>query len=396
MKFIKTALCLSLSMAITACSEQVSVESRLTTAKSYLSENKVNESIIALKNAIRADAKNAEARFLLGQIYLNLGDGASATKELERANQFGYDANKVLPLLARAYILTKSDADVLALSEMAQMLSPAEYSHYLAYKTLAELRSEKRLSAKDSVVLAKSIDGENKYSLLALAYLRLAEQRYDEVRLLLLQILILDDKQVDALLLQGQLSMITKEYAQAAQSFKVFLELQPRVGVVKLLLAEALLKSERFDEAEKYADDILAKVKSQPFAHYIKAMVAFYNENYEQSSEHAEFSISGGFNQYNLRLVAGASAFYLKNWELSYKHLSSVVKYLPKEHLGRRMLAVTQLELGLINEISSTVSDFRNVSGDAQFVSSLSYKLLELGAIDEAKKLLEQNDVTSP
>ena len=85
MKFVKASLYLSIALAISACGEQVTVESHLENAKSYLNENKVNESIIELKNAIRADTKNAEARFLLGQIYLSLGDGLGAVKELERA-----------------------------------------------------------------------------------------------------------------------------------------------------------------------------------------------------------------------------------------------------------------------------------------------------------------------
>ncbi|TYK66525.1 XrtA/PEP-CTERM system TPR-repeat protein PrsT [Colwellia echini] len=393
MKFVKASLCLSVALAITACSEPASVESHLKSAKSYLSQNKTNESIIELKNAIRVDNKNAEARFLLGQIYLNLGDGAAALKELERAQQYNYMANKVLPLLARAYVLTESDADVLALSEAASVLASDEQSHYLAYKTLSALRSEQVEVAKESVDLAQSLGEENKYSMLALAYLQLSEENYDETTALLAKILSIDAKQVDALMLQGQVSMATKDYQQAAISFKEFLNLQPRSGIVQLLLADALLKSGQDDEAEKYADKILAQVENQPFAHYIKAMVAFNRKEFDKASEHAELALSSNFNQFNLKLVAGASAFYLKNWERSHYHLNTVVEYLPQDHQARRMLAVTQLELGLLDEINATIGDFNGeTEADAQFLSSMSYKLLELGATDEAKKLLAQNE----
>jgi len=89
----------------------------------------------------------------------------------------------------------------------------------------------------------------------------------------------------------------------------------------------------------------------------------------------------------------------LKNWEQSYHHLNKIVKYLPSDHQAIRMLAVSQLELGLINEINATLGDFESDSSDktgdaanAQFLSSLSFKLLELGAIDEAKKLVNQSE----
>ncbi|TMM45628.1 XrtA/PEP-CTERM system TPR-repeat protein PrsT [Colwellia ponticola] len=393
MKFVKASLYLSVALALTACSEQVSVESHLKNAKIYLNENKVNESIIELKNAISGDSQNAEARFLLGQVYLNLGDGAAAVKELEHAKQFNYAANKVLPLLARAYILTDSDIDVLELSGEASKLANEEHSRYLAYQTLAALRSEQPEQAKESATLAQSLGQENLYSMLASAYLALSENNYDEVSSLISRILVIDAKQVDALMLQGQVSMVTKDYQQAANSFKEYLALQPRSGIVQILLADSLLKSGQDKEAEKHADAILAKVANQPFAHYIKAMVAFNAKNFTKASEHAETALSANFNQFNLKLVAGASAFYIKNWQQSHRHLSSVVKYLPKDHQARRMLAVTQLELGLVDEISATIGDFEgSQAGEAQFLSALSYKLLALGATDEAKKLLEQTE----
>lgn len=393
MKFVKASLCLSIALALTACGEQASLESHLSNAKNYLNQNKVNESIIELKNAIRLDTKNGEARFLLGQVYLNLGDGLAAVKELERAQSLKYADNKVLPLLARAYILTDSDSDVLALSTASTELAAEEQSQYLAYQTLAALRSEQPELAKQSVELAQSLAQQSLYSMLASAYFQLSDNKYDEVKTLISRILTIDAKQVDALMLQGQVSMVTKDYQQASESFKAYLNLQPRSGIVQLLLADALLKSGQDDEAEKYADAILAKVDTQPFAHYIKAMVAFNVKDFKKTSEHAEMALSANFNQFNLKLVAGASAFYLKNWQQSHNHLSTVVKYLPKDHQARRMLAVTQLELGLVDEISATIGDFKgNQAGDAEFLSSLSYKLLELGATDEAKKLLAQND----
>jgi len=393
MKFVKASLCLSIALALTACGEQASLESHLSNAKNYLSQDKINESIIELKNAIRLDSKNGEARFLLGQLYLNLGDGPAAVKELERAQSLQYADNKVLPLLARAYILTDSDSDVLALSTAASQLAVEEQSQYLAYQTLAALRSEQPELAKQSVDLAQSLAQQSLYSMLASAYFQLSESKYDEVKTLISRMLTIDTQQVDVLMLQGQVSMVTKEYQVAAESFKQFLALQPRFGLVQLLLANALLKSENYDEAEKHADAILAQVSGQPFAHYIKAMVRFHAKDFTDASEHGEAALSANFNQFNLKLAVGASAFYLKNWQQSHRHLSAIVKYLPKEHQARRMLAVTQLELGLIDEISATIGNFEGESaGDSQFLSSLSYKLLELGATAEAKKLLSYTE----
>lgn len=402
MKFAKASLCLSVLLALSACSEKETAESHLVNAKSYISTNKINEGIIELKNAIRLDTKNAEARFLLGQIYLNLGDGLSAAKELERAKSLKSAHSQLIPLLARAYILNDSDVEVIALSDDATKLANEEHSHYLAYKTLAALRTEDAELAKESVKQAQSLAEQGLYSMLAQAYMQLSNNNNEEASALITRILAIDSKQVDTLMLQGQVATVVKDYQLASESYKAYLALQPRSGIVQLLLADALLKAGEYEESEQYADAILASVSTQPFANYIKAIARFQAQDFTKASKHAEAALSADFNQFSLKLVAGASAFHLKNWEQSYYHINSIVKYLPADHQARRMLAVSQLELGLVSEINSTLTEFDSESNNkkgneetAQFLSSLSFKLLELGAIDEAKALVNQGETLS-
>ncbi len=392
MKFIKTTICLTLLLALSACSEKQTADSYLDKAKNYSYENKVYESIIELKNAIRLDNKHAEARFLLGRAYLNLGDGVAAVKELERAKSFHYPANKVIPLLARAYILTESDADIIALSDQATTLANDEQSHFLAYKTLAAIRSDNIELARASATLAESLTNKSLYSMLASAYVQLADNKNEQANTTVTRILSIDEENPDALMLQGQVAMLMKNYTQASTSFKHYLKVQPNSASVQLLLADALLRNQKYQEAEKYAATILAIVPNQPFAHYIKAMVYFNDKDFTNASHHAETAIVNGFKSFNLQLLAGASAFYLKKWEQSYNHLSGIITSVPNDHQARKMLAVSQLELGLVDEISTTLQGVEaGNDANAPFLTSLSFKLLELGATDKAKQLLAKS-----
>ena len=392
MKLTKTTIVLSVLLAISGCSEKEGANSYLVKAKSYIKENKVNESVIELKNAIRADINNGEARFLLGQAYLNQGNGVDAAKELERAQKLKYKNELLIPLLARAYILTNSDDDVISLTDVAKNLKTEVLTQYLAYKTLAALRSEQVNMAQSSARLAKTIKPNSLYSQLAQAYIAFSENMFEKASAVVKDILVISADNPDALMLQGQVATAMKDYELAVKSFEHFLRVQPKSVIVQFLLADALLKSEQYEKAEQYADAILASVSTQPFANYIKAMVRFQSKDYAKASEHAELSLSANFNQFNLKLVAGASAFYLKNWEQTNLHLSAISQYLPPEHQAKKMLALSQLELGQINDINETLSGFSSDNtSDSQFIASLSYKLLELGAIDEAKELVEKN-----
>ncbi|MFO7633850.1 MAG: tetratricopeptide repeat protein, partial [Caldilinea sp.] len=94
---------LILGASLTACSGESS-ETLLQKAQQSLDSGDRKAAIIQLKSAIQEDDKNAEARFQLGKLQIEMGDFASAEKELRRAREAGYDADTVNPLLAKALI----------------------------------------------------------------------------------------------------------------------------------------------------------------------------------------------------------------------------------------------------------------------------------------------------
>jgi putative PEP-CTERM system TPR-repeat lipoprotein len=389
MKFLKSMVCASIVIAISACSDNQSAQTYINKAESLIIEKQNNAAIISLKNAIKIDAKNAQARFLLGQLYLSNGDAENAAKELERANQLKFSTDKVLPLLARAYMLTEYDEDVLSLSVQENLLSQPN-TQFLAYKTMAALRTNDKELAQKTVDEALSISESDSYTLLASAYLEFSKQKISQANALVKRIVAATPNNADAFMLQGQIATADNNYSLAIDSFKQYLKLQPSSGKVQLFIADSLMKNGQYDEAEQIADVILAKIPTQPFLQYIKAVARFENKDYEMASEYANQSLSSGFNSFGLKLVAGASAFYLKNYEQSYQYLQEVIPYISPEHPARKMLAVSQLQLGLIDDISETLTGYDTTTDEsAQFLSTLSYELIEVGAFDEAREMAE-------
>ncbi|WP_440874863.1 XrtA/PEP-CTERM system TPR-repeat protein PrsT [Thalassotalea sp. PLHSN55] len=383
-----------LVLSLFSCGKNDSAEERIIQGTANIEAKQYDAAIIELKNAIRLDTQNGQARFLLGKLYLSLGNADSAAKELERALKLKYKIAETVPLLARAYMLIESDAEILTLEKHATDIAISERVVYLAYQTIAAIRSEKMDIAETAVQTTNSLDKENPYTLLANAYFEFASQNVDQANILVDKALALAPENADLVMLQGQLAVAEGNYQKAVESFKAYLVLQPESDRVQFLIADALIKTGQYDEAEKIADRIIGYIANQPFANYIKAMALFNKKDYEKTSEHAEIAINGGFNTLDLKLVAGASAFYNSNFETSHMHLSSVAKYLSPEHPAYRMLAVSQLRLGLIDEIGETLSQFKaETAEDSQFLSSLSFELVEVGAINEAKALVKNSQV---
>jgi putative PEP-CTERM system TPR-repeat lipoprotein len=390
MNFLKSIVCASVILAVSACGDNETSQTHIAQAEKLLTEKQNTSAIISLKNAIKLDVKNAKARFLLGRLYLSSGDGFGAMKELERALELKYDANKVLPFLARAYILTESDDDIFSLEKEAELLIPSSKIQFLAYKTIAALRTNNEKLATETVELAMSLSKTDGYSMLAAAYLTFSKKNTTDAAALVARILTATPDNADALMLQGQIAIVDKNYSQAVTSFKKYVALEPNANKVQLFIADALLKNGQYVEAEAIADTLLAKIPNQPFLQYIKAMARFEVKDYEAASHFSSLSLTSGFNSFSLKLVAGASAFYLHNYEQSHLHLKDVINYLPGDHAARRMLAVSQLQLGLIEDISETLGDYKSSNQDnTPFLAALSYELMELGAYEKAKELAE-------
>jgi putative PEP-CTERM system TPR-repeat lipoprotein len=388
MNFLKSIVCASVILAVSACGNNETSQTHITQAEKFLTEKQTAPAIISLKNAIQLDVKNAKARFLLGRLYLSSGDGYSAVKELERALRLKYDANKALPLLARAYILTESDDEIFSLEKEVESLIQSSKIQFLAYKTIAALRANNVELATETVELALSMSKTDGYSMLANAYLEYTQKNTAHANALVSRILTATPDNADALMLQGQIAIVEKDYSQAVTSFEKYFVLQPNASKVQLLIADALLKNGQYTEAEAIADTILAKIPNQPFLQYIKAMARFEVKDYQAASLFSNSSLASGFSSFSLKLVAGASAFYLQKYEQCNLHLKDIINYLPVDHAARRMLAVSQLQLGLIDDISDTLGDYASSKQDnTQFLAALSYELMELGAYEKAKEL---------
>ena len=93
-------LLIPLLVIITACGEGSNEKELMERAKGYLESRDLNAAALELKNILRNDANNAEARYLLGMISLELGDMKDAQKELRRALDTGWNESVVQVSLA--------------------------------------------------------------------------------------------------------------------------------------------------------------------------------------------------------------------------------------------------------------------------------------------------------
>lgn len=391
MKFInnKLALAICISLSITACSPEKTTEEYLSTAKAKISSSDNTDAIIALKNAIRLDLNNAEARQLLGSLYLKMGDAAAAEKELTRAVGLTGDTSTVLPKLLKALNLQNKSDETIALVADIEQVTP----EILLYQALAYNRIGEKEKAKQTIEQANDLSTESIYSQLGSAYLKADSSDIDGAIENVNKILAVDPELTEALILQGQLFFAKQDFDNALIAFNKYYQLLPNDLKIRLFLANSYVKNEQFDEAQKHLNFLLKVAPEHAFTNQLKGITFYQKPDYKQALAHTEKAIQNGLNTPSNRIVAGLSAFKLEQYELAHQYLVTLSGVLPSTHPVRKVLGVVQIQLGYNVDASDTLTEVEGISAqDVNLFTTASFELLKSGNVEEAKKLLEKTD----
>jgi len=188
--------------------------SYVSSAKAYLAGSQYKSAIIEAKNALQADPRNAEARLLLAQALLRSGDPSGAESEVRKAIDAGAPADTAYPVLARA------------------LVTQGEFA-----KATKELGTRRLESAEARADLAITLANANA----AQGNLKDAQAGVDEV-------LALDARNLEALLLDAQLAARGGDMAAARKHVDAALARDPKNVQALAFKARLELAGGRLDE----------------------------------------------------------------------------------------------------------------------------------------------------
>ncbi|MBA1331502.1 hypothetical protein QQ73_10225 [Candidatus Endoriftia persephone str. Guaymas] len=126
---------------ITGCSGGNETE-RMAKAGEHLQNDEPAKAIIELKNVLQSNASNDQARVMLADSYLAVGDGKSAEKELKKAAELGVPESDLLSRKAQA-LLAQRQYDRILEELDPQQISGSDRKYLLV--AYAEARLAKRV-----------------------------------------------------------------------------------------------------------------------------------------------------------------------------------------------------------------------------------------------------------
>ncbi|MDA8621920.1 PEP-CTERM system TPR-repeat protein PrsT [Psychrosphaera sp.] len=389
-KIINLAASAIVATFLVGCGEKSSAEYVVSANKSL--ENKdYKTAVIELKNAIKQEPNEANARFLLGKVYLDLKQYSFAEKELERALDYGYAAEDVIPLLSKVYQKNGTNKSLFKLTSKAKGLKPRDLAELKFYQIQAYVRAGNDAKANAMIDELKGIAGGGPYSKLAFVYDLILKTELDGAVTQLDEILERYENQQDALKIKANLLLRLQKPLSAAQTYEKYVAAYPDEPEVKYVLAQLYSDLGQPEKAEPIVDSLLEVYPKQPVLLQIKSTALMRDKDYAKALEFAERSLALNPEDSSTRLVAGVSSFMTQNFEKSESHLSLVASLLKPEHPALRMLAESQIRLGRSLDANETVKMFDDIMPkDAGLLAGLGQALLRDGEINKAKEVLNK------
>ena len=336
---------LPLLLALGACHRPPPTDDLLADARRFRDKGDVKAAIIQLKNAVQQAPDLADARLLLGQMYLESGDMLSAEKELRRALGAGAPRAAVLPSLGKA-LLAQGQYEG-TLTETADATdAPA-----LALRGEALLGLGRVDDARTAFNDALRKQPGMTEATLGLARVALAADNAAQAHQLTEQAVAASPDNVDSLRLQGDMQRAANQRDEARATYERILALKPNSVQARVDLANLDIEAGRFAQAREH----IAKArKAQPnslLIFYSQALLDFREGHYKTALEQLQQVLRAVPDHMPSVLLAGAVEVALGADTQAERYLTQFLQTDPGNAYAVKLMATVALRNGKSEDV---------------------------------------------
>lgn len=373
-----------------ACDRQLSDVEYVEKAQIHLDEGSWKAAAVQLKNAIQSNPDNAQARWLLGKLYVDLGDAEGAEKELLRAEELGVATGSVYPLLARALLL-KGDVDALLEMKAVLVNSPAQRAEVIAAQGLGQLARGENDAAGDLVASALALAPDSPYVIVANARLSATRKETAEARRAVATLLQRSPGYAPAWTLLAELEVLDKQWEKAEAAYTE--SIKNRTDKRLDRLSRALIRIQRGDleAAQSDLDQLRKQIPNDATFNYAQGLVRFRQKRLEEAKEAFERVLKANDTHalalYHLGLIHLKLGSLEQAQEFSSRYLARVPGSVP----GRKLAATLALGEGRHLEAERLMRPVVQYFGeDTDALNLLASAYMGEGRFDQALTLLSR------
>ncbi len=373
---------------LVSCGADTTTEGYVTNARQHLNDGEVSAAVIELKNALRKDAAHGEARWLLGKTYFELGDMASADKELRRALQLGISEDQVVPLLAQAFLALAKHDELQALL-VEQLPSSDSRGVVLAAQGLGQLAKGQREASAQRIARALDEAGGLAYVQMAKAFLLSAESDLNAIREQLDEVFKIDPDYAPALSLLGDLDARERKLDAADAAYGRAIDARPDSFEDRVKRVLVSIELQKYDVAQDEVTKLLAKAPKHPGVNYAQGLIYFHEKKLPEAQTAFEQALVAKSRYPQALYYSAAVHLALGNRQQAEAYAGDFYNLAPGNVAARKLLGVVKLageDYARVEELVRPV--IAAVPEDVDAMNLLAATLLRQGKTDEGIELL--------
>ena len=321
-------------------------ESLLASAKEHLGKNDRNAAIIQLRGALQKNPDMAEARFLLGQSLLETGDLLGAEKELRKAGELGYPADKIVPALARALVSRGENKKTLEEFASAAMTSPEAKADLQTSLGRARMATGNSQDASSAFAAALATQPGYPPALVGEARLKAGAGDLPGALTLVEAALAKDPALTEGWALKGDIASAQAQRGDAVASFRKAIETKPNDLSAHYKLVSLLIQDDKLEEANKQLAAMREVAPKHPSTLFLQALLAYYEKNFVAARDAIQLHLKAAPNSLQGLLLGAQIDYRLGAYPQAEAVLLTILKQLPQQPLARSLLVQTYLREG--------------------------------------------------
>jgi len=387
---------------VAACSQDTLTDKEYyEKAYKYYNSGEIRASVIELKNALRKNPRNTDARILLGRIYADMADGVSAEKELRRAIEYGLQSDDVSLLLAKSLIQQGKFDEALVIIKSIST-SGMENPEKLALQIEIYIAKREDEAAESAYKKLSSQKKSTPTTYIALGKYEIKNKQFDKAEQSINKALKIDSNSSEALLLLGVVAELQGKIKEAQDAYLKIINIEPKRGITprlyqaRIALANTYLHDKNFDLVNEQAMALYALNNKHVIPNYLLAVYAYHKKNYEKALEYLQVAHISDENHAPTLLLLGAVNYATGNYNQAESLLNQFVNRFPDNIVATRLLGASYLKLGDPSKAMSILKNsLENNPDDARLLSLVGEIAAQQGNIKEAEVYIRKSMTAS-
>lgn len=374
---------------MSACGQELTPEEHLYKARAFLAEQKVFESIIELKNALQKEGNLPEARWLLGEAYLKLGDGSLALREFNSARSLGFEHEQMDNNIFRA--LNQQGKFQEVIDKTGMLVAEADSAELQVIRGDAYFGLRQGEEAESAYRAAMDLNPSAGDAYVGLARLALSRRDLPRSKELIEKGIELAPENDDLWVLKGMLALIQNQAAEADEYFSRANEIAPYNRMAKIGVIRARFAQNKFEEATPPLKTLESRYGNSPTVKYLRAYLEYRNGNVEKAEELLLDVLKVSSSHPESLLLLSNILYQGGKLEQVIDYMERFTSQFPGHLPAVKLLAVAYLgQQDIDKTIALIEAALENNTADDQLYSILGTAYIRSGNMEKATEYLEQ------